>query len=245
VTIDDPGFDAAAVQTTLRDWLLEKRIVEDGPDAIDIAMQHIELHAMQPTPPDAEPSPLKNVVGPCLLSPCRAAGVSFALFEVTVYRIEMEQGLVPLIRALDSLAVQLGEIAGGAAIDVLRIAHKHYGKLRDVTVRYPDDFVHVAWRAPAGVFSDIARLRDRTESVSVVLRTYLDSHAAEPATRGRPAQSLLAALTQHLDSGGFTYAEIASLLPDGIAGDPKAAAERVRKRANGEDRRRLVAHPRG
>lgn len=245
MTNDDPGFDAAAAQTRLRDWLFESSIVEEGVDAIDIAMQHIELHAMQPTPPDAEPSPLKNAVEPCLRNPCRAAGVSFALFEVSLYRIEVEQGLVPLIRALDSLAVQLREVADGAALDVLRLAHKHYGQLRDVTTRSLDDFVHVAWRAPAGVFAEVVRLRERTESVSVVLRTYLESHAAEAATGGRPAQSLLAALTQHLHSAGFTYAEIASLLPDGIAGDPKAAAERVRKRAKGADRRRLVAHPRG
>jgi len=246
VTVGDPGFGTAAVQARLFDWLKANGFAREGHDALDVAMQHIELHAVQPTPADVEPSSLQ-VEQLCLLEPCRAAGAAFALRELMLHRIEAEQDLAGLILALDTMASALRKIERSQALDVVRLARQQHEQLqrllRNERGAVDGEFLDVACRAPVELFVSLTHVRDRSESLAAVLRTYADSHAAEEATGGRPAQALLVALTQHLDSGGFTYAEIAELLPDGMGGKSEAV-ERVRKRAKSADRRKLVAHPR-
>ena len=61
--------------------------------------------------------------------------------------------------------------------------------------------------------------------------------------RGRPEQTGLAAASKHLQVAGFTYSEIAKLLPDGIPSSTpeqaEQAEERVRDRVR-EDRRTIM-----
>jgi hypothetical protein len=57
--------------------------------------------------------------------------------------------------------------------------------------------------------------------------------------KGRRDESGLAAAAKHLHVAGFTYAEIAKLLPDGIPSQPEQAEERVRNRVR-QDRRTIV-----
>lgn len=58
---------------------------------------------------------------------------------------------------------------------------------------------------------------------------------------GRPEQTGLAAAAKHLRLAGFTYSEIAKLVPDGIPSNAegKNAEERVRNRVR-EDRRTII-----
>jgi hypothetical protein len=243
--VSDADFDTATVQANLCAWLTGNGFGTLDHGALDLAMQHIELHAIQPTPPEAEIS-LLAPEAPCLLEPCRAAGVAFALRALALYRIEAEQDLVGLVRALDSMASELSKVEGGNAFELLRFAYRQHEQLRGRGTGSTVDreFLDLACRAPAEVFVGLTGLRDRTESLATVLRTYVESHAAPKTTGGRPAQALLVALTQYLHAGGFTYSEITELLPDGVAGEGEAAEERVRKRAKSPDQRLLVTHPR-
>jgi len=87
---------------------------------------------------------------------------------------------------------------------------------------------------------------ERLESCGRDLHQYavdaIEISHCEPR-RGRPEQTGLAAASKHLQVAGFTYSEIAKLLPDGIPSSTpeqaEQAEERVRDRVR-EDRRTIM-----
>jgi hypothetical protein len=238
----DPGFEVSDAQQRFFDWLVAGGFANSDMQALDAAMNHIELHAIQR---GTEPGPIAAET--CLVEPCPAAGVALALYETTVYRIEAAHDLIGLIRGLDNLGDELARVERGPATEVMTRALQQHDQFQALVssgkALLDRDYFDVACRAPAELFRALDALRERAGHLAQVLRTYVDSPAANAPTGGRPEQTLLVAVTQHLRAGGFTYAEIADLVPDGIGGGADAAQERARKRAKSEDRRRLVPHP--
>jgi len=242
---NDPGFDVSAVQDALLAWLVTNGFAEAGVDASDAAMSHIELHAMQRTPADAEPS-REVLTKPCALVPCRALGVALALWEITTYRLDLGRDLVALIRAVDTLRQELARVESLSVSNMLEPARREYARLNVFKRATPGlvdaDYFDMVCRAPVEILLGITSTRSRAESLLEVLQTYVDSSAADGARPGRPSQALLAGVTQHLYANDFTYGEIANMVSDGTAGDAEAAWQRVRKRAKGPDQRRLMLH---
>jgi hypothetical protein len=200
---DDVGFDVLVTRSRLEQWLLDNGFVPttDPPTTASmVAWDHVGLHGV----------PSKHLVdgawvdAPCCrVSPCKAAGVSFAIFELDQYLGEASLERSQLVDALDRLASGLKRFETAARQELLRV-HRDF---RELAQRSRANLVSPAFHVAAG--------------------------------RGRRQVPLLDAITQHLCENGFSYAEVAGLVVDGVPGDSDAAPERVRKRAANPERRSL------
>ncbi|HEU5076534.1 MAG TPA: hypothetical protein VFU02_20225 [Polyangiaceae bacterium] len=186
--------------------------------AIEIAYIHGSTH--YEIPPEEDERSRK-----CLQSPCRGAGLSFALFELADYWNALSSGGVSLMKHVATVSAELNSIDLRLRSQSLPAAEL-LSCNREGVEPTPAD-VALQW------LSDLHQLRERAPAIVASLsHALLIDHLPKLRKRrkGRNAQELLTVVWQQLANGGFSFREIAELIPDLTPGDTDAMMERIRKR---------------
>jgi hypothetical protein len=245
---DDVGFDVAITRARLEQWLTDNGLVpmtEPPTTPSMVAWQHLSLHGV----PTKELVDGEWVDSPrCRVSPCKAAGVAFAIFEIDQYLKEAGLERSELVDALDRVASGLNRFESAAQEEWAIIeAHSLVEKARfeSLAAVILPEFLnranYTSWgEEPLHVVAELRRVHQEFRDLAQRSRANLVSPAFHVAKgRGRRQVPFLDAVTQHLCENGFSYAEVVELVADGITGDADAARERVRKRAANPERRSL------
>ena len=249
---DDVGFDVLVTQACLEQWLVDNGLVPTTyPPTTPLlaAWGHVSLHGM-PTQHCVDGT---WVDAPsCRVSPCKAAGVSFAIVELDQYVSEARLERAKVVDALDRLTSRLGSFVSSCSDDLALIESNsiaEMARLAQLESIIQHDVLnreaHAAWgEEPLRLIAEIRRAYQALTELAQRSRANLVSPAFHVTRgRGRRQVPLLDAITQHLCKNGFSYGEVAALIDDGIPGDEEGARERVRKRAANPERRSLVPSP--
>ncbi|MDX2053050.1 MAG: hypothetical protein SFV15_11695 [Polyangiaceae bacterium] len=178
----------------------------------------------------------------CTKSPCRAAGLCHALYEVVQYRREAANE--EIIEAAD-------------ATELMRKAFRKYGdkymktlealsarsdqrhrQLRALGRKEPRSEHETLCRLPERAIIEMSALRSTLEELEERLRGYNSSFELQQSRDKRSADLLLTAVYQHLRWGGLTYSEIARLVPDGRGSRGEIA--RIRDRIKSPNQRSMM-----
>jgi len=186
----------------------------------------------------------------CNASPCKIEGVSLALYEIEYQTDLRKVSRVETVLNLEKLAavMRIGydQVAAIQQHSEPEIAHAARAATTSATT-LPDAATRWGER-PMRCIEEFVQVFRSIDALARETRAELVSQAIHvpSGTRGRPRLVLLDAITWHLRRAGFTLAEIADLVPDGVPGndDPTIAREaaelRVRYRAKNDDRRYAV-----
>ena len=128
---NDVGFDVAVTRARLQQSLVDNGLVpatEPPTTPSMVAWGHVGLHGV----------PTKHLVdgewvdAPCCsISPCKAAGVSFAIFELDQYLSEAALQRSELVDAIDRIVRELNRFASAAHDDLAAVeAHSAVEKTR-------------------------------------------------------------------------------------------------------------------
>jgi hypothetical protein len=258
-----PGLDLSACAGNLIDWLreagvvsnqqldqwvpvmdasTEKRSVQGGMPLIWIAEVHGQLHEYR----DPEFEDCFEHVPYCRDVPCKAAAVSFALWEMGRYATDLGGVYYALATDLEHVERELRKLKLEPALARIR---KFATPLRD-TVQGVWETLPEEGQSMMGTFPPYQRalelvgllegLMNELSSMSRYARAKLSSKQLKQGWAqqgGRSADALQTAVWQHLHEGGFSLREIARLVPDGMRVTEGALMERIRRRLKTADRR--------
>jgi hypothetical protein len=230
------GFDHEPVRQLLEAWLR---------DACQMSPNEAQEHRYVCHGIPAQPDPAHpDRFAVCGDSPCKVEAVSLALYEIE-YRTNTRQlNRVEMVLDLEKLA---GLMRTGYQRVVAIQQHSEpeialnaaRAAVVSRTILQPDAATRWGER-PMRCIEQFVQVFQSIEALARETRAELVSQGINVPTgaRGRPRLVLLDAITWHLRRGGFTIAEIAELVPDGIpVGDEPI---RVRPRTKNDDRRSVV-----
>lgn len=232
----DVGFDVDGAIAELQGAAVAAGAVPHGTPIPEspgaIALRHVILHGVQ-----VEPR--------CSHKPCRLGGLCFALFEVAQYKNEMEGAAAVVAAAEQAESMQR----------VLATSGKAYAQSLSALVKFGQKFhtqestggvpsvLHdheticvrpkVAWLKFEALTKNLAPFGDS-------LRNLISNTELRQTSRRKRGTLLLTATYQHLKWGGFTYREIAVLVPDKLG--RTGVVERVRKRCKAKEARSIFPH---
>jgi hypothetical protein len=169
----------------------------------------------------------------CNQLPCRTAGLCLALCELLQYQAETRD-LRPLLDASDrsreaSAWMAKNGLRYAEALETL-VNHGHERnraavELGTAAPAHEHDLLCVR---PDNIIQSLAALNESLGRFDEDLRGLVRSREVQQGGTGKRSGLLLRAVHQHLRWGGFPYAEIAALVPDGHGA--RDAAERARTR---------------
>jgi hypothetical protein len=183
----------------------------------------------------------------CTEHPCRGLGLALVALELAMYTGQAKGGAHLLefgevVDAFDTALRRAGQVFVPSAVAFARnqFARYHEGEGLDPNRAYWHQQNHDLFcERPQRILRSLNTLLQELHEYAPALRAVLDHPVLHQRLRreGRPADTLLRAVSQHLDSGGFTYREIVLLIPDGAGTDMPSAMERVRNRVRSDDAR--------
>lgn len=241
----DPGFDVSRAIENLHRTALDLGAKPssgcDPQNAYDLAMQHILQHGFQHEAVDGLHS---QVAGRCRVSPCQLAGVCYSLQELLQWKREVT---APRSRAIIAVAHAARECHEAMEAQLARFAIVARELIRSSDMHHElEDRHHVPGQfhkheltcvAPQEAINDSESALARFDRLANELPAMIESpELAQPPARKRTAL-LHSAVCQHLRWGGWSYADIADLVPDGLGGNRE---DRVRKRVKSGDARSLL-----
>ena len=227
------GFEFEKAITTLWQEALKAGVVPPGDrrakDPVQVAWSHIHGGARRG----------------CRTSPCRQAGLCYALRELLLYRTEAV-GLKPLLDAAKAtegvrrwLCNEGSRYAQALGAVMKYGADCHAPQAGGGQVGHPHETTCVH---ASQIFAALTQLNASIDAFDRDLRELAWSHElGQPGTKRR-ADLLLTAVYQQLHDGGLPFAEIYRLVPDGNR--PLRAEERVRKRVESPSARSVSMHER-
>lgn len=219
------GFDIDAAVFTLHREALAAGAIPEGdnphPGALETARAHMHDSADQ-----------------CAKSPCRTAGLCFALYELLQYRFEV-QDPKGLIAAADETEImrkalrKAGERYVQTIENLVEESEERHRRYITLGQKETKDQHEILCRLPVRALHEMTALRRTLEKLERKLRGGVASFDLQQSGDKKRGDLLLKAVYQHLRWGGMTYVEIATLVPDG--GGRLKAGDRVRDRCKGAD----------
>lgn len=252
------GFDIEVARGRLVQWLIDNGIVtQQEHDNILRGWREEDEHEAPATWATAEQIadlhgsahyfvPIEVSVRPegCRDNPCRAAAVSFALYELSGYWKAHTSGALSLLKGvkavkskLDTIDPDLLRLAPGGEAGAVRV-----GDLAALILNEAGPSAEVRARR---WLADIARRLEEAPALLNSLASELDIEhlPGQVETKpGRPANEWLRVVWQLLARGGFNHGEIAALIPDLAPGSIEQRAERVRQCVRKPEIRGVTPH---
>lgn len=243
------GFDIERARDDLARWLVEQKVVSaaealpsESREADDVvwilarnaALVHMGMHGVPGKMRDADGKwkPMPR----CHDKPCRTAGVSFALFELCSYRDDKDA--LALATEMESLADSLNKLDQ----DSIAAMAARATKLLAVAERYQAAGTEaLVWRTTESMLRQLNAMPAVAQSIASKILSSRTGRMPREEGSGRPSQPLLTAVWKHLRSGGFSFDEIFTLVPE--LGDNaaslsrRATTERIRQRLRRTDPR--------
>jgi len=243
-------FDAESIMGGLRDWLSDHVPgVARGMSPYGAALVHGALHEAPARVEDTRSN--WEDVPRCGEWPCKAAGVSYAIFEMVNYGRENGRPGAKVVGGLEFLARDLDSLVCRHAQQIQNWAHEEQEILDKALRIWPVEVLDITGLAlftqgPIALIENLRGVQGHAHEVRNAARDYLKvlHHCVgPPQQRGRPMDAILIAVTQHLRIvGEFTFPEIAQLVPDGGGGTAEVAANRAEKRMKHQDLRSIFTH---
>jgi hypothetical protein len=239
-TKKNPGFDVVAASDALRAAAIAEgaTVPKGAPNPLFVAVQHAGLHGV-------------SNEHRCTKRPCRLAGACFALWEVLDYRELTERApeivaaadacerlratLVPHLRKNGPPVYKPADVALTALVEASN-ARDAARKRGDRTVSaIPHDVLDHWTREVAIAYW---ALTEALKGYDAAMRSLVTTRELQQPSGAKRSGLLLRAICQHLHWGGFTWKEIAELVPDADGeNESEFAVDRARHRYRLEDAR--------
>lgn len=254
------GFDIEVARRRLVRWLIDNGLVTQGEcDSIHggwreegaseavadwaTAEQIADVHgsAHYVVPAEAGVRPLE-----CHDNPCRAAAVSFALFELCGCWKAYANGTLTLLKRVKAVKLLLDKISPGVLRHQVAAKAVDPVEVSEVAALILSEAGPSAKVRAARWLANIARLQGEAPQLLASLADEADIEhlrALAETRSGRRPQELLTVVCQLLDDGGFNDEEVAGLIPDPAPGKIAERAERVRQRVKKPKIGGLTPHP--